>query len=223
MNRFNDAPDFGDACPSSVIPIPTIMPEATASSSLSSSLLARARENDPRAWTRLCRIALPLVYGWCRRASLQDSDALDIGQEVFHVVTLRLGTFRQGLHAGGFRAWLWGITNNKLKEHFRRQVDLPGDNLSRAASQCLQELEVAIPASFSDEQADGRNAVLLRRVLDLLRTDFDEQTFQAFWRCTVDGQASKSVAVELKMTAGAVRQAKCRVMRRLRDELDDLL
>ena len=223
MNRFDDAPDSVDSYTSSVTSNKIMMPDATASSSLSSSLLARARENDPHAWARLCQVAAPLVYGWCRRASLQDSDARDVGQEVFSVVASRLAAFRRDVPGGSFRGWLWGITNNKLKEHFRQQADLPGGDVSGAARQHLQELDESFSSGFSDAGAHARKAALIRRVLDLLRTDFDPQTLQAFWRCAVDGQAPCSVAAELNLTPGAVRQAKFRVTKRLREELAELL
>ena len=42
-------------------------------------------------------------------------------------------------------------------------------------------------------------------------------------RTTVDEQPSTAVAAELGMTANAVRMAKSRVLRRLREELGDLV
>jgi RNA polymerase sigma-70 factor (ECF subfamily) len=56
----------------------------------------------------------------------------------------------------------------------------------------------------------------------LIQTDFEERTWQAFWRVVVAGQSPQEVAAELAMTAGAVRVAKCRVLHRLRQELGDL-
>ena len=44
-------------------------------------------------------------------------------------------------------------------------------------------------------------------------------TWQAFWRSTVDGESATEIANDLGMTAGAVRQAKLRVMVRLREIL----
>jgi hypothetical protein len=41
----------------------------------------------------------------------------------------------------------------------------------------------------------------------------------AFWRSVVDEQASTTVAGELSMTPNAVRQAKARVLERLRQAL----
>lgn len=68
----------------------------------------------------------------------------------------------------------------------------------------------------------GDLATLVRRAAALVRSEFEDHTWQAFWRTTVDGQSSVAVAAELGMSAGAVRQAKYKVLRRLRHELGDL-
>jgi RNA polymerase sigma-70 factor (ECF subfamily) len=56
-----------------------------------------------------------------------------------------------------------------------------------------------------------------------LRSEFEEHTWRAFWRVAVDGQPAPEVAAELGMKPNAVRTAKSRVLRRLREELGDLV
>ncbi len=56
-----------------------------------------------------------------------------------------------------------------------------------------------------------------------MRTDFLPATWQAFWECVVNGRPAAEVGAELGLSAGAVRVAKCRVLARLRQELDGLL
>ncbi len=46
-------------------------------------------------------------------------------------------------------------------------------------------------------------------------------TWRAFWLCAVEHQSSGEVARQLGMTPGAVRQAKYKVLRHLREELGD--
>ena len=62
-----------------------------------------------------------------------------------------------------------------------------------------------------------------RQGLELIRAEFEERTWQAFWRTAVDDVPPKDVAAELSMTPGSVRVAKCRVLRRLREEFGELL
>jgi RNA polymerase sigma-70 factor (ECF subfamily) len=64
---------------------------------------------------------------------------------------------------------------------------------------------------------------LITHVLDLIRPEFAERTWQAFWRTAIEGGSAPEVAAELSMSAGAVRVAKSRVLQRLREELGDLI
>ena len=61
------------------------------------------------------------------------------------------------------------------------------------------------------------------RALELMRTEFHPTTWQACWRCVVEGQQAAVVAQDLGLTTGAVYMAKSRVLSRLRKELDGLV
>jgi len=67
------------------------------------------------------------------------------------------------------------------------------------------------------------SATLMSRALEAIRGDFQQNTWQAFLRTTVQGQSAVDVASELQMTARAVRQAKHRVLQRLREQFGELL
>lgn len=66
-------------------------------------------------------------------------------------------------------------------------------------------------------------ARLTQRALEVLQTDFEEKTWVAFWQSAVEEQKTADIAADLQMSVRAVRQAKYRVLRRLRQELDDLI
>lgn len=57
----------------------------------------------------------------------------------------------------------------------------------------------------------------------LTRNEFEERTWQAFWLTTVEEKSPSLVAQTLEMTPAAVRQAKSRVLRRLREEFRQTL
>ena len=58
--------------------------------------------------------------------------------------------------------------------------------------------------------------------MELIRAEFKESTWQAFYRTAVDARPAAEVAEELGISLRAVYQAKYRVMRRIRRELEDL-
>jgi len=192
-----------------------------ASTGTSRSLLERARAADADAWDRLVRLYGPFVFQWCRRWDLQDQDIADVFQDVFQAVATHLADFRKERPGDTFRGWLRTITRNKVLDHFRRQGREPGGAGGTDALQRLAEL----PAPAADADAADRelDSVLFRQGLELIRAEFEDRTWQAFWRTTVDDLPPKDVAAELSMSPGSVRVAKCRVLRRLREEFGDLL
>jgi RNA polymerase sigma-70 factor (ECF subfamily) len=192
-----------------------------ATGSTSRSLIQRAQQQDPAAWERLSVLYVPIVYGWARQAGLQPSDAADVGQEIFHTLAVRIGDYRRN-RGSGFRGWLWGISRNKLREFTRRDSANPqaaGGSVGRAQMASVADLPEDESNDFQKSETKCR---LVHRALEVIRNEFEEQTWRAFWRTTVDQQRAVDVATESGMTAKAVRQAKYRVLRRLRQELADL-
>jgi RNA polymerase sigma-70 factor (ECF subfamily) len=186
-------------------------------SSTSLSLLERVRAQDQEAWRRLVQLYGPLVYQWCRRWELQPDDVADIFQEVFQAVAAQIGGFRRDRPGDTFRGWLWGITRHKIGDHFRRQ----GRDPSAAGGSSAQQRMLELPQPPDDDSSPPVDHVV-QQALAGIRPEFEERTWQMFWRATVDGQAPKDIAAEFGVSPDAVRMAKSRVLRRLRQELAEL-
>ena len=187
----------------------------------SPSLLQRVKAWDEKGWQRLVDLYGPLIYTWCRRSSLSPEDSRDVLQEIFSSVATSIGDFRGGQHRGSFRAWLRGVTQHKIQDHFRRGYGLPQAAGGTAAQEEL--LQVPDPPGPSiDADPPDMDDVFWRRALELVRVEFEDQTWQAFWWVAVDGRSPAEVAGELGMTVHAVYKAKSRVLRRVRQELSDL-
>jgi RNA polymerase sigma-70 factor (ECF subfamily) len=197
-------------------------PPSGVGSSTSQSLLQRAKANDPAAWHRLSKIYGPDVYRWARQSGVQSSDARDIVQEVFRAVARTIGDFRKEKPGHAFRGWLWTITKNKVRDHFRSQSLRPAAEGGTEAQRKLQELPEAVPDSSDEATSSKVTGSLAHRAITLMQTDFEEQTWQAFWKTVVEERSPADVAAELGMSLSAVYQAKSRVLRRLRQELNGL-
>ena len=181
----------------------------------------RAQNHDSDAWQQISHLYVPVVYAWVRRAGLQPEDASDVAQEVFRIVIMKLSNYRRQNATGSFRSWLRSITNHKLQEFFRRQKGVPRAIGGSAAHEQFQEVECP-QISESDGETELSRSQLAHRALELIRSDFQESTWKAFLRVVIDGQKATDVAEELNLSPKAVRQAKCRVLHRLRSELDGL-
>jgi RNA polymerase sigma-70 factor (ECF subfamily) len=185
------------------------------------SLLERARRREPQAWERLVALYRPLVLFWCKRAGVQGPDAEDVSQEVFAAAAAGLERFRRDRPGDTFRGWLGGITRNHVLLFYRRtQQQIRGEGGSARFDQ-LQEVPDPLTGSDAEEQAEVSQ--VYRRALAHVRGDFEERTWQAFCRTVLDGRSPAALTAELGMTAVAIRQAKARVLRRLKEEVGDLL
>jgi RNA polymerase sigma-70 factor (ECF subfamily) len=60
---------------------------------------------------------------------------------------------------------------------------------------------------FFDEEPSGENQIqkLTHRALVQVRNEFEDRTWQAFWRCVVDGISTDQVADELGLSSASVR------------------
>ncbi len=171
---------------------------------------------------RLVNLYAPLVHRWCRSAGLQEQDAADIFQEVFRSVLVYIGGFRKERQGHTFRGWLRRITQNKVRDHFRRLGrDVRGEGGS-SAQQRLAQLPEPQPIEGAVASEDEAERGLFSRALELIRSEFEERTWAAFFQTAVEGRLPRDVGADLSMSPGAVRVAKCRVLQRLREELGDL-
>jgi RNA polymerase sigma-70 factor, ECF subfamily len=192
------------------------------STSTSRSLLERLKADDAAAWDRMVTLYSPLVYRWCRRSGLREQDIADVLQEVFQAVATHIASFRKE-HAGDtFRGWLRTIARNKVNDLFRRQVNEPDGGGGTEIQAWFAAVPDSPPPEGGSSSENKSDRLLLGRVLDLIRNEFEDRTWRAFWKTAVDGRSPAEVAGELDMSAGAVRVAKYRVLRRLRQELGDL-
>jgi DNA-directed RNA polymerase specialized sigma24 family protein len=62
---------------------------------------------------------------------------------------------------------------------------------------------------------------MLAQTLETIRGEIEPRTWQAFSLLMLEGQPPDEVAGQLGISAGALRQIKYRILRRLRQELGD--
>ena len=185
------------------------------------SLLARIRHRgDGPAWSEFVSIYAPLLHEFFARRGLQDADARDLVQDCLMAVSDAIKQFEYSSNRGPFRAWLFTIAVNRLRNHQRsmqRDVRGTGDT---SVKQALEEQ----PDSH-DWQAEWET-VYERHVFHhaalAVRGCFKESTWNAFWQTAVEGRAAKEVAEELNLTPAAVYLAKGRVTTRIKEQVQRL-
>jgi RNA polymerase sigma-70 factor (ECF subfamily) len=185
------------------------------------SLLRLVQDRDESAWRAFADLYGPLIYAWCRRAGLAREDAADVMQDAFLAVARGVAAFRPA-GPGALRAWLWAVTMNKVRDHFRRApggAAVGGTDMQAR----LAHLPDTPPDSRSDQAAGRDLAALVHRGLAQVQAEFEPRTWRVFCLAVLEGRDTASVAAELGLTANYVRQVKSRVLRRLRETLGDVL
>ena len=188
----------------------------------SQTLLNQVRSDEADAWVTLSQIIAPLVYSWCRRSGLQPEDAADVVQEVLMSVRRGVHGFRRDDRSHSFRGWLWTITHNRLctlaRQNAQRPIPVGGSDFQKI----LSELHTNEP-----EMETTTVPCKSLRMVDVIENwalkHFEERTWQAFKQTAVEGQSAIEASQSLGMSLGAIRQAKHKVRKKVRDELGDLL
>jgi RNA polymerase sigma-70 factor (ECF subfamily) len=181
------------------------------------SLLVRLRDaRDDGAWSQFVELYAPLVFGFARKQGLQDADAADLTQDVLQAVSGGIRRLDYDPRRGTFRAWLFTVVRNKLRNLVAAQKR-PGRGTGDSdAQRRLQD----VPAR-EEEQTAWWEQEYERRVFawaaEQARGSFSESTWQAFWQTAVEGQTGPQVARHLGMSVAAVYLAKGRVMTRLKE------
>ena len=194
---------------------------STSDLSTSRSLIVRLQDQDAPSWQVVVQLYSPLVLHWVRRAGLPQQETADVVQEVFRSAFSGITGFRQN-NQGTFRGWLRTIARNKVSDHFRSQQKQPDATGGSDAALLLNQLPDLDDEQLYDETDAKAEQALFLRAFELIRKDVKPTTWQAFYRVVVEGQDTADMAAELGMQPGAVRGAKSRVLKRLREQLGDL-
>ena len=185
--------------------------------STSLSLLRRLQSDDREiAWERFVDLYAPLIFHWGSNHGLSAADAADLVQEVMAVLVVKLPEFEYDPKRR-FRGWLRTITVNKARDFHRRNAV----RFARGLDETMQHVGDAQPIDVFEEAQYRR--YVIGRLRQLIETEFEPQTWRACWKHVTQGRSAADVGRELGMSANAVRVAKCRVLRRLREELEGLL
>jgi RNA polymerase sigma-70 factor, ECF subfamily len=184
----------------------------------SPSTVMRARAGDAEAWQRVSAIYGPLVYNWARLKSISREDAFDLMQTVLMRVHVGFAGFR----GPSFRGWLRAICNNEMALYYRRR-DEPLQNSGGTTN-----LRIVANAPSPEAQEDSATtfepeleSILVQRALAIVRTEFAEKSVAAFLMSIEQSSSAAEIGRELELSAAAVRQAKYRILQRMRELLAD--
>lgn len=178
--------------------------------------LLDALKNDPHgdAWVGFHMRYGELLYRYARSRGASHSEAEDVTQEVELYLFKAMGRFEYDKRKGGFRSYL----RRAVQHAVSRQASKRPRQESRLDPAALASIPVATPEDDRQWEREWRHH-RLRWLLRSIADDFEPVTIEAFRLHVLANLPVSEVADHLKLSRAGVYQAKCRVLRRLRERL----
>jgi RNA polymerase sigma-70 factor, ECF subfamily len=203
------------------------LPESDLSKTRPSLIMGARDPQNREARENFVAIYGPKIAEWCRIRVAQREDLKyrfqveDVIQAVWEKVFKELPSFIYQKPDSGkpqsFRGWLRTVTE-RLMSGLARQ-----GRRERLVNADLDDLEAS-----KDEQARADlehllfRQMLLQAAYERARPRVAPKTWTAFWETALNGRDPDDVARNLGMKRGSVYQAKCKVTKLLREEIEAL-
>ena len=165
-------------------------------------------------WQEFTEKYARVIAGFARNAGLRAQDADDVLQDVL------LGFFRVSEQfeydpaKGRFRGYLKRVTLNAIRARHRRKrpSTFIKDDYDPPAE--MPDVDAAWDRQWTEQ--------LLQRAMTEVRGSVEDRTWKAFELYGVRGVPAEQVAERLEMTPAAIRHAKMRLVKQVREIVDQL-
>jgi RNA polymerase sigma-70 factor (ECF subfamily) len=195
------------------------MTSSSESLTISSTLLMGARSANPNAWVIIVTRYSPKIMTWMLLAGVDSSDAPDLLQDVWRSVLVSLKNFRREKPDDTFRGWLRTITQRRIADYFESRSQqprhIPLAQLESIQSQSQKLLTDEITANVSER------VKLLQKSMQQVESEVKPTTWLVFQMHVIEEKSVEDVAAILKIPTYSVYTSKSRVIKRLRELLED--
>lgn len=151
----------------------------------------------------------PIICGFARNAGLPSSEADDIMQTVLFNFFRVADRFEYDPSKGRFRGYLKRITLNAIRQRYRKKQE---GNLDTFGMEAAEDPRDDLAVAFDREWAEH----LLSEAMTEARPKFEPKTWEAFELYGRRGMSCEKTAQRLNMSQEAIRHAKSRVMKAVR-------
>ena len=171
-------------------------------------LKAGATLDRELGWNEFADKYSRIIAGFARNAGLPAQEADDVLQDVLMGFFRVSDRFEYDPKKGRFRGYLKRVTLNAIRARHRKKRPTTGfdDTVDPPVE---SDLDVAWDRQWTEQ--------LLQRAMGEARNEVEERTWQSFELYGVRGVPAEEVAKETGMTPAAIRHAKMRLTRRVRE------
>lgn len=175
-------------------------------------------------WEGFYRKYAGVILNFCKKQGLDDFSARDVLQESMILLMRKLPGFTYSESKGRFRNWLLTLVYGKVRDARRRLI--------RRAEQPWQESSLPrdpFPPSDGRDPAEEEvesawKMTLLEEALRRLKRNprIKPETVEVFEACVIQNMTIPAVAEKFQLEENNIYQIKNRLIRKLREEIEDL-
>lgn len=175
---------------------------------------------EEAAWRQFVEIYTPLLHRHALARGVPAQDVCDVVQETMRRLFLALPRFDYRPERARFRTWLYRVAENQVNQFFRTRRRRPqGDGRTTL----MNVADEVLAAERAEEIAARWEREYQRRLFEWAATqvkpEFTPRIWTAFWRTTVGGEPTETVARTLGMSHAAIYMARNRCVRRIRERI----
>ncbi|WP_158222808.1 sigma-70 family RNA polymerase sigma factor [Rhodopirellula sp. MGV] len=176
-------------------------------------------QRDGEAWTEFSRLYRPVVCQLAVHHGMQQADAEDLAQQVLIAISRAIQTFDHDQGQAKFRTWLKTIARRAIINAITR----PPKVIGVGGSEVMNWLNIQPEQT---EQTQTLQWQYRRQVFHVaaaeVRREVREQMWDAFYLTAIEQRPAKEVAESLGCSEGSVYTARSRMIRKLREKVQEL-
>ena len=185
------------------------------------SLIVRLKDQrDDLAWTEFVCAYEPFLMRLVRKQGTPVRHVADVSQQLLIAIARSVDGWKPDGKVASFRRWLGRVARNvviKFMMRERKQVTGQG------GSDFLTLTEEMPDASIDAQQAKRYEQELILWAAELVRVEFRETSWRAFWETQIDGRSVADVSEELGVSTGSIYMSRSRIFARIRSHFEEVL
>jgi RNA polymerase sigma-70 factor (ECF subfamily) len=180
-------------------------------------LLRLADANDSAAWIEFLEVYERAVFRFACSRGLQPADAEDVTQRVLEAVVDKVKSWQASSRSGDFRAWLFRVTRNLAAKSWNHRASMP---IQWDTNSAFEPVDPSHADAVSIQWETEYRRALFHWAADRVKESVLSVTWQSFWLTAIEDRDAAAAASQLGISIASVYTAKCRMLARIREEID---
>ncbi|MCP4169835.1 MAG: sigma-70 family RNA polymerase sigma factor [Fuerstiella sp.] len=185
------------------------------------SLIVRLKnQRNDLAWTEFVCAYEPFLMRLVRKQGTPDRYVADVTQQLLMTIAKSVDGWQPDGKAASFRRWLGCVARNvviRFMTSERKQITGQG------GSEFLMLIEEITDTSIDAEQVKQYEQELILWAAELVRGEFRENSWRAFWETETEGRSVAEVSRDLGVSTGSIYMSRSRVFARIRHRVREVL